>query len=284
MNNHHNHNSIKKLHEISIQRRLQSGKSLTQENENTPLNLKQEEEKELFLEKLLSSPTRTAPKTAKLIKELDKEIEATKLWRLKEEQNFQNELQKIKNQNENLKKKAENRVMEEQRNFEKWYNYIDNKNTQNIKTYELGIKRATEDYLKERKEIKRKEDDPIFQANLLSDKIDHSEYKLATLGQRNDLNTWGYEMDNFFQNFEKKLKNEDKGDFNNFDSIDKEIYSNDSKYGEYGGRDFKEDRKELDDCLDDIESEFDEIERMMKECGVREDEEGEGDEGYFRSN
>lgn len=259
-------NSIKSLHELSVQRRINSGKPNPLDKKKQGQVIKTEEDYDLYLEKLMKDPIRIAPKTKKMIKDWDEDLAGVKKWRMEEESNFKKELRKIENQNQKLKEKKKKKVELETKEFDDWCRYIGKKNSHNIQKFNTEVSRRNKKFSKELKIYENEKENPIFQANDISKKINESEQALAS--KRNGLGNWGSEMENFLNNFGRNLENSkvelEVKENDPYDSIDKELWM--KKMVEGNNDEGK--RNEIDDCLDELESEFDEIEKMMKECGM----------------
>ena len=82
------------------------------------------------------------------------------------------------------------------------------------------------------------------------------------MSKRNELNSWALGIDHFFDKFHK------------FDEGLEQVMAVEEQ-GSFLDRIKKQDQagEELENCLDDFDKEFDEIEKLMKECGLGSDDE-----------
>jgi hypothetical protein len=96
---------IKALHELSLQRQMEGG---NQVRPTSSYNFNNEDDQELYMEKLMRDSGRSAPLTKNLIQTMDKQLEDVQSWRIKEEAEFQKQLEAIKR--DNLRKKAETKL------------------------------------------------------------------------------------------------------------------------------------------------------------------------------
>ena len=329
------HNSIKSLHEISIQRRIESGKHiLPKEDQLGPIqlpapsfkkltsiriksgkidknalkannqinpsnsNLKQDNQ-ELYLEKLITESTRAAPLTKKMINEWDLELSDIKKWRLKEEEDFQKQLRDIEEQNLKLLQKNQQKMKDHEQDLTSWSNNIIKFAEQNKATYEKLKAENLKDFETRNQQpqgslfLKKQPGQEgvastvksgvglgVEETGVISEKINKSEWALHNLDKKKEVGSWSFGLEKILSNMKTGVGASETGGSGGVSrgySLGEGVYGMRGSLSKInasvkGAGESADEASKLDDCLKDLESEFDEIEQMMKDCGIKLDE------------
>ena len=271
-------NSIKKLHELSIQRQIESGQTL---KENDSFCIDNLDDQETFQDKIIGDQGRAIPMTKRIIKQWDEKIFEIQKWRQEEEEDFQRQLQEIEQQQSELQKDQDSRQKEQEDNSNTEIKQVRKKYQKLDKEMQDGWNQLNTDYTRYIETKGVKGDELATQGNKITDDLDLAERRLQQLNMKNQVNNWVFESENLFKKLTSgatdngKLQQSNSEDEDELDSLDREVdidelkKARDQLKSSLSGQEENSKRMgNLKDHFKDIDDDFDELDKLMNECGL----------------